>query len=266
MLLVDSHCHLDFPDYGEDREAVLARAAEAGIARMLTIATGSPRFDQVKALAAAHDPVYCTIGVHPHDAGSDPLAADADALEAAARADKVVGIGETGLDYFYENSSPEAQRAAFRVHVEVARRLDLPLVVHSRDADADTIAIVGEAAGQGVRGVIHCFSSGPELARAALDHGFYISLSGIVTFKKAEALREIVRGLPVDRILVETDAPYLAPVPKRGKRNEPALVRHVAAVVAQELGLSPEDFARRSSANFFRLFDRVPAFDLSAAA
>lgn len=262
--LVDSHCHLDFPDFAEERDEVVMRARRAGVARMVTICTRLTRFAQIRDVAAAYDDVYCTVGVHPHNAGEELPGVTVERLTEHAADPKVVGLGETGLDYYYDKSPRDMQAESFRIHCRAARETGLPLVVHTRDADTDTARLLDEeGAGQGpkggLKGVLHCFSSGRALAERALGMGFYISLSGIVTFRNSEDLRAIVRDVPLDRILVETDAPYLAPVPKRGKRNEPAFVVHTATVVAGLKGVSPEELARRSTENFLRLFDRVPA-------
>jgi TatD DNase family protein len=258
--LVDSHCHLDFPDFAQERDEAVMRARRAGVARMVTICTRLTRFAQVREVAAAYDDVYCTVGVHPHNAGEELPGVTAERLVEHALDPKVVGIGESGLDYYYDKSPRDMQATSFRIHCRAARQAGLPIVVHTRDADEDTARLLEEeGAGRGLKGVLHCFSSGRALAERALDMGFYISLSGIVTFRNSEDLRAIVRDVPLDRILVETDAPYLAPVPKRGKRNEPAFVVHTAAVVAELKGVPPEELAQRSTENFLRLFDRVPA-------
>jgi TatD DNase family protein len=260
MPLVDSHCHLDFPDFAEERDEVVMRARRAGVARMVTICTRLSRFAQIREVAAAYDDVYCTVGVHPHNAGEELPGVTVERIAEHAADPKVVGIGETGLDYYYDKSPRDMQAASFRIHCQAARKTGLPVVVHTRDADADTARMLEEeGAGKDLKGVLHCFSSGRALAERALEMGLYISLSGIVTFRNSEDLRAIVRDVPLERILVETDAPYLAPVPKRGKRNEPAFVVHTAAVVADLKGVSPEELALRSTENFLRLFDRVPA-------
>ncbi|GAB6053609.1 TatD family hydrolase [Magnetospira thiophila] len=257
--LIDSHCHLDFPDFDGELEAVLARAAEAGVGLMLTICTHVTRFDQVCVLAEAHDNIYCTVGIHPHNAASEPEVT-AEHLLRLADHPKVVGLGETGLDYFYEHAPREAQQRSFRAHIEAARVSGLPLVIHSRDADEDMISILEEEHQKGAfPGLVHCFSSGPELAQHALDLGFYLSLSGIITFKAAESLRDTVRHVPMDRLLVETDSPYLAPIPKRGKRNEPAYVAHTANKLADIMGVTPEQLYETTSYNFHRLFTKVPS-------
>ncbi len=256
-MLVDSHCHLDFADFAGEREEVLARARRAGIGTFLTICTKVSEFNQVQGLAEAADDVWCSVGIHPHEAASEK-STDAAMLSALARHEKVVGIGECGLDFYYEHSPRERQVEVFRTHAAAARETGLPLIVHTRDADAETGAILVEEAGKGpLSGVIHCFTSGRELAEVALELGFYISFSGIVTFKKAGELRAIARSLPIDRILVETDAPYLAPVPLRGKRNESAFVVHTAALLAELRGVTPEAFAAQTTANFFRLFAKA---------
>ncbi|MFN3462259.1 MAG: TatD family hydrolase [Oceanibaculum sp.] len=258
-MLVDSHCHLDFPDFGEELDAVVARARAAGIGRMVTICTKITEFERVRAIAERYDDIYCTVGIHPHEADSQPEIDTARLIE-AARHPKVVGIGETGLDYFYEHSAREAQQRSFRAHIQASRETGLPLVVHTRDADEDTVAILKDEMGQGnYPGLIHCFSSSAWLAEECLKLGLYISLSGIVTFKKAEALRETVKALPLDRILVETDSPYLAPVPHRGKRNEPAFVAHTAKVVAELKGVGMAEIEARTTENFLHLFNKVPA-------
>jgi TatD DNase family protein len=250
-MLIDSHCHLDFADFGEEREEVIQRARRAGVGGMLTICTKATEFDQVRALAESHDNIWCSVGIHPHEAASQP-AAD---LVRLAQHPKVVGIGECGLDFYYDHSPRARQEEVFRAHCAAARETGLPLIVHTRDADAETAQVL--EAEQPPASVLHCFSSGRTLAEKALSLGHYISFSGIVTFKNAASLREIARDVPLDRILVETDAPYLAPVPKRGKRNEPAFVVHTAALVAELRGLTPEALAEATTANFFRLFAKA---------
>ncbi|MBI4969466.1 MAG: TatD family hydrolase [Rhodospirillales bacterium] len=253
-MLVDSHCHLDFPDFAQDQAGVIERAKAAGVGTMLTIGTHLTKARPVIGLAERYPEIFATVGIHPHEAAREPQT-DADALIALAVHPKVVGFGESGLDYFYEHSPRAAQQENFRTHIAAARKSGLPLVIHSRDADDDTIAILEEEMEKGAfRGLIHCFSSGPKLAETAIRLGLYVSFSGIVTFKKSEPILAVAAQLPLDRILVETDAPFLAPVPKRGKRNEPAFVAHVAAKIAHARGLGVAEFARASSANFFRLF------------
>ena len=259
MTLVDSHCHLDFPDFADELDAVIGRARDAGVGAIQTICTRLSAFDGVLALARRYDGVYCSVGVHPHDVAGEPGFAAAD-LVARTRDPKVIGIGETGLDYHYEHSPREAQQASFRAHAAAARETGLPLIVHTREADADTAAILADEMRAGpFTGLIHCFSTSRELAENALERGFYISLAGILTFKNSEALREIARDVPLDRLLVETDAPYLAPVPRRGKRNEPAWVVHTAAVLAEIKGVAPDVLAAATTRNFFDLFARASA-------
>lgn len=257
-MLVDSHCHLDFPDFAEELDAVVHRARAAGVGRMVTICTYLTRFDRILAVAERYDDIQCTVGVHPHQAAEEFDVTTVDALVERARHPKVIGLGETGLDYFYDKSPREQQQECFRRHIRASLDTGLPLIIHTRDADADTMRIVKEeTAGQTVKGLLHCFSSGRALAEEALAYGFTLSLSGIVTFKKSEELRDIVKDVPLDRILVETDAPYLAPIPFRGKRNEPAYVAHTAACVAAIKGVSAEELARITTDNFFRLFDKA---------
>lgn len=256
-MLVDSHCHLDFPDFADELDQVVQRARDAGVGLMLTICTHLTRFPRVLAVAERYDDIYCTVGVHPHEAGNEPEAT-METLVDLARHPKVVGFGETGLDYFYDKSPRERQRSSFRAHIAAARQAGLPVIVHTRDADRDTMDILAEEHAKGAfPGLIHCFSSSRELAEKSMELGLYISLSGIVTFKKAEALQDTVRTLPLDRILVETDCPYLAPIPYRGKRNEPAYVAHTAAKVAELLGTDAREVARASTANFKALFAKV---------
>ena len=259
MMLVDSHCHLDFDVFDEDREAVIARAAAAGIGRMVTICTKFSQFERILAVARASRAIDCSVGVHPHHVATEGIVATAD-LIAGAGAPEVVGIGETGLDYYYDYSPREAQLQSLRNHIGAARETGLPLIVHTRDADAEMIEILGKEMRAGAfTGVLHCFSSGRTLAEAAVDLGLYISFSGIVTFKKSEDLRAIARDVAMDRILVETDAPFLAPVPKRGKRNEPSFVVHTAGVIAGIKGLDAAEVGRRTTENFFNLFKKSAA-------
>jgi TatD DNase family protein len=257
-MLVDSHCHLDFPDFEAERDEVVARAHAAGVGLIVTISTRVARFDGLRAIAERYDSVYCTVGTHPHNAAEE-TDVTADQLVRLSEHPKVVGIGEAGLDYFYDKAPRDLQAKGFRTHIEAARRTGLPLVIHARDADDDIAAILREETGKGAFPfILHCFSSGPALARTGVELGGYVSFSGILTFKKSEALREIARSVPHDRLLVETDAPYLAPVPHRGKRNEPAYVAHTAGVLAETIGLSPEETARLTTENFLRLFEKVP--------
>jgi TatD DNase family protein len=257
-MLVDSHCHLDFPDFASELNDVVARARAAGIARMVTISTRVQRFADVLAIAERFDDVYCSVGTHPHYAHEelDITAAD---LVARTRHPKVVALGEAGLDYHYDRSPRDAQERGFRTHIAAARETGSPLVIHSREADADTARILEEETGQGAfPAVLHCFTGGPDLARRAIALGLSISFTGILTFKNSTALRAIAAELPADRILVETDAPYLAPGPFRGKRNEPAYVVETARVLAETRGVSFDEIARQTSENFFRLFSKVP--------
>jgi TatD DNase family protein len=257
-MLVDSHCHLDYDDYADELDAVVARAGQVGVDLMVTICTRVSQFEPVLAVAERFDNIYCSVGVHPHHVEEEGVVEMARLVEMAAHP-KVVGIGETGLDYHYDRSPRDLQRDSFRAHIEAARQTGLPVIVHSRNADQDTAAILAEScADGGVRGVMHCFSSSRQLAEKAVDLGFYVSLAGIVTFKNAEELRQTVRDLPSERLLVETDAPYLAPVPMRGKRNEPAFVTHTAAVVAELKGMPTDAFGDLSTGNFLALFDKVP--------
>jgi TatD DNase family protein len=256
-MLVDSHCHLDFPEFAQELDAVVARARQAGIGTMLTIGTRVSTFDQVRAIAERFDDIYCSIGIHPHEAEKEP-AMQTEELMVIAEHPKVIGFGETGLDYYYEHSPRDQQQRAFRAHIDAARQTGLPLIVHTRNADEDMGAILTEEAEKGAfPGLIHCFSSTAGLASIAVELGLYISISGIVTFKAAGDLRDTVKTIPLDRLLVETDAPYLAPVPNRGKRNEPAFVVHTAAQVAQLKNISADELALATSDNFFRLFKKA---------
>jgi TatD DNase family protein len=265
-MFVDSHCHLDFKDFDADRQEVLARARAAKVAMMLTISTKITEAAEIIALAEAHDELACSIGIHPHEAGAQPQTSAAQLVE-LARHPKVIGIGETGLDYYYEHSPREAQQKNFRAHIEAARLSGLPLIVHARDADEDTADIMEDEMGKGAYpALIHCFTAGPELARRALDMGCYISISGIATFNSAKQLRQTIETIPLERLLIETDAPFLAPVPHRGKRNEPSFVADTAAALAALKGVSVEQLAQATSDNFFTLFtkaDRV-GFDQRA--
>lgn len=264
--LIDSHCHLDFPDFGEELDDVVARAGRAGITHMVTISTHLSRFERVRAVAERFPNVFCSVGIHPHEAGTE-VEVSADQLVALAEHPKVVGIGETGLDFYYEHSPRDVQERQFRTHIEAARRTGLPLIVHTRDADTDTIRIMEEEHEKGAfPGLIHCFSASRELAERMVDLGLYISFSGIVTFKKADELRDVAKILPEGRILVETDSPYLAPVPRRGKRNEPAFTAFTAACIADVRGVSAAEIARTTTANFKRLFTKAGALiDAEAA-
>ena len=257
-MLVDSHCHLDFPDFAEEREAIVARALEAGIGRMVTISTRVKRFPQVLEIAEAFDPVYCSVGTHPHNAAEELDVTAAELLRLSAHP-KVVGIGEAGLDYYYDKSPREAQARGFRTHIAAARDTGLPLVIHARSADDDMAAILEDETGKGAFPfILHCFSSGRRLAEIGVALGGYVSFSGILTFKNSDELRAIAADIPRDRLLVETDAPYLAPVPFRGKRNEPAFVAHTAKVLADTIRVSEDEIAAITTDNFFRLFSKMP--------
>ncbi len=253
-MLVDSHCHLDFPGLAEELDGVVERAASAGVGHMVTICTKVSAFDPVLAITQRFDNISCSVGIHPHDAATEPAITVAHLCRMAEHP-KVVGIGETGLDFYYDHSPHAVQERQFRTHIRAARESGLPLIVHSRDADDRMAEILAEEMEEGAfTGVMHCFSSGPELARRALDLGLYLSLSGILTFKNAQALRDIVAEAPMERLLVETDAPYLAPVPHRGKRNEPAFVTHTAACLAELKAIPMAEVERATTENFFQLF------------
>jgi TatD DNase family protein len=255
--ITDSHCHLDFPDFAGDLPEIVARAKAAGVHRMVTICTRLHNVAAARAIAETHDGVFFAAGIHPMRAAEEPLVT-VDALVALARHPKFVGIGETGLDYHYTADSAAVQQQSLRLHIAAARETGLPLIIHARDADADMARILTEEHRAGAYGcVMHCFSSGAGLAKAALDLGFCLSMSGIAAFPKSQALRDIFAAAPLDRILVETDAPYLAPPPHRGKRNEPAYTAHTARAGAELFGLSYEDFAAATEANFERLFPRA---------
>ena len=257
-MLVDSHCHLDFPDFAAELDAVVARARAAGVGRMVTISTRVKRHAQVLAVAERFADVFCSVGTHPHHADEEPDI-DADALTAIARHPKVVAIGEAGLDYHYDNSPRDAQEQGLRQHIAAARATGLPLVIHSRECDSDMARILREESGKGAfPAVLHCFTGGRDLAFTAIELGHYVSFTGILTFKRSDDLRAIARDLPADRILVETDSPYLAPLPYRGKRCEPAYVAETARVLAETRGVSAEQIAEQTTENFFRLFSKVP--------
>lgn len=255
--LVDSHCHLDFPDLITETAEIIARAKAAGVNRMVTICTRLKNEPKVRALAEAHAQVFYAAGVHPMSAHEEPLVT-VDQLVALAHHPRFVGLGETGLDYHYTAETKAIQQTSLRRHIEAAQETGLPLIIHSRDADADMEAILAEGmAAKPYACVMHCFSSGPRLAEAALEMGFTLSISGIAAFPKSQDLRNIFAKTPLDRLILETDSPYLAPPPYRGKRNEPAYVAHTAKALAPLFGLSLEDFAARTTANFDRLFPRA---------
>jgi TatD DNase family protein len=257
--LIDSHCHLNYEGLVERQAEVLENARERGVTGFLNISTRQREWNDIVAVAEREPDVWASVGVHPHEADAHPDLGAAALIEASAHP-RVIGIGECGLDYFYDKSDRDAQRQRFKAHIDAARETGLPLIVHTRDAEEDTAAILEEAtAAGGVTGVLHCFTSSAELARKALDIGFYISLSGIVTFKNARDLQETARQIPQDRLLVETDAPFLAPVPNRGKTCEPAFVSDTAAFVAELRGETLEQLAEATTANFYRLFSRAIA-------
>ena len=255
--ITDSHCHLDFPDFEGKLPEVVARAAEAGVTRMVTICTRLKNEPTVRAIAEAHAPIFYAAGTHPMSAAEEPMAT-VEELVALARHPKFVGIGETGLDYHYTADSKDVQKESLKIHIEAARQTGLPLIIHSRDADDDMARILSDELAHGAYScVMHCFSSSAELAKAAIDLGFYLSMSGIAAFPKSQELRDIFATAPVDRILVETDAPYLAPPPYRGKRNEPAYTAHTARKGAEVFGMDYADFAAQTQSNFDRLFTMV---------
>ena len=264
-MLVDSHCHLDFPDFSNELDEIIARARAADIGRMVTISTRVSRHAQVLAIAEKIPEVFCSVGTHPHYSHEE-TDIDAGKLIAISRHPKVVAIGEAGLDYFRNNSPRDAQARSFRQHIQAARETKLPLVIHSRDCDADMAQILSEESGEGAfPAVLHCFTGGRDLATKAIELGHYVSFTGILTFKNSDSLREIAAALPADRVLVETDAPYLAPLPYRGKRNEPAYVVETAKVLADVGGVPIEEIARQTTENFFRLFNKVPRVLANAA-
>ena len=257
-MLVDSHCHLDFPDFQADLDAIVERAKAAGIGRMVTISTRVRRFPELIRIVERFDEVFCSVGTHPHNADEEQDVT-AEELVRLAEHPKVVAIGEAGLDYHYDKSPRPVQAQGFRTHIAAARETGLPLVIHARSADEDVAATLEDETAKGAFPfILHCFSSGRALAQTGIRLGGYVSFSGILTFKNSAELREIAAEVPLNRLLVETDAPYLAPVPYRGKRNEPAYVRNTAAVLAETLGMSEDEIATATTANFFRLFSKMP--------
>ncbi|MGB0901764.1 TatD family hydrolase [Halocynthiibacter sp.] len=263
-VITDSHCHLDFPDFAEELPDVIARAQDAGIQRMVTICTKMKNVDQVKAIAETYAPVYWAAGTHPMSAADEPLVSVEDLVALAAHP-KFVGIGETGLDYHYTAESKAIQQESLLIHIEAARQTKLPLIIHARAADEDMARILSDEHAKGAYDcVMHCYCSGPELAKTAIDLGFYLSMSGIATFKNSQEVRDIFAAVPVDRVLLETDAPYLAPTPFRGKRNEPAYTAHTGRIGAEVFGLDYADFAVRTEANFERIFTRAVAIGKAA--
>lgn len=256
-MLVDHHCHLDFPEFADDLAGVVARARAAGVGTLVTISTRIRKFDQIRAIAERFPDVWCSVGTHPHNADEE-LDIPTHEIVRLAQHPKVVAIGEAGLDYHYKHSSPAGQAEGFRNHIAAARETGLPLEIHTREADDDTLAILEDEHAKGAfPAVLHCYTGGRELALRALDLGLYVSFSGVISFKKTEALQAIARAVPLDRILVETDAPFLAPVPFRGKTNEPAYVVHTAAALARIRGLTEAEIAAATTDNFFRLYTRA---------
>ena len=256
-IIVDSHCHLDFPDFEGEIPDLVARANDAGVKRMVTICTTLKNEPSVRKIAEEHEAVYYAAGTHPMSAASEPLAS-VDQLIEISQHPKMVGIGETGLDYHYTAESAEIQKTSLKIHIEAARETDLPLIIHSRAADEDMAAILKDEFKKGqYKCVMHCFSSSVELAKLSLELGFYLSMSGIITFKKSEELRSIFKLAPIDQVLVETDSPYLSPVPFRGKRNEPSYTAHTAEVGATIYGVDYITFANQTTKNFNRLFSKA---------
>lgn len=256
-MLIDSHCHLDFPELSADLEGVLTRAAEAGVTGFVTISTRVKQFDTITAIAEAHPNIWCSVGTHPHNAHEELDIEVADLVRLSAHP-RCVAIGEAGLDYHYDSSPRDAQEAGFRRHIAAARQTGLPLVIHSRSADDDMAAILEEETGQGAFPfLLHCFTGGPDLARRALALGGYISFSGILTFKNAQDIQTVAGFVPADRMLVETDSPYLAPIPHRSKANEPGFVRFTAEKLAEIRGVSLETIGQQTTANFARLFAKT---------
>jgi TatD DNase family protein len=256
--IIDSHAHLDYPQLANDLPGVVARARDAGVSHVITIGVKLSTADAPKKIAEAHENIWCSVGIHPHNADSEPDACNIDAIRSAADHPKCVAIGEAGLDYFYDHGHPDRQAASFRAQIAVARQLGLPIIVHARDADDDMAAILEDEMKIGAfSGVLHCFSSGADLAKRALAIGFYISFSGILTFNKSEELRAVAASVPRDRLLVETDSPYLAPMPHRGKSNEPAFTAHTLAKLADVHGLPVPDMAAITRANTARLFTKM---------
>ena len=257
-MLIDSHCHLDFPEFAAELPDVIARAHAAGVGRMITISTRVAKYDVYRAIAEAQEAVWFSVGTHPHQAHEEPDVS-VEQLVALASHPRCVAIGEAGLDYHYDKSPREVAEVVFRRHIEAARRTGLPLVIHSRDADEDMARILRDEMGKGAfTALLHCFTSGRELAMTGLELGLYVSFSGVLTFKNSQELRDLVRDVPLDRLLVETDAPFLAPVPHRGKRNEPSFVAETARVLAQAKGVSFSEVAEKTTANVLRTFNKMP--------
>ena len=258
-MLIDTHCHLDFPDFAEERDAIIARAHESGVKQMVTISTRVRKLDGLLAIAERYPSVFCSVGTHPNNAGDELDVQTEDLVRLSNAHPKIVAIGEAGLDYFYDTQTPADQKTGLIRHIAAARETGLPLVIHSRSADEDMIEILTTESGKGAFPfILHCFSSGAELARTGVELGGYVSFSGILTFPKSEDLREIAKSVPLDRLLVETDAPYLAPKRWRGKRNEPSYVVNTAEVLAECKGVSYEEIARITTENALRIFSRMP--------
>lgn len=256
-MLVDSHCHLDFPDFDDDFDAVIARANEADIGAIVTICTRIRQFDRVLAITERHPDIYCSVGTHPNNSDEE-IDITTEYIIDKSTLNKVVSIGEAGLDYHYSKASPKNQADSLKRHIDAARETGLPLVIHARDADRDMIDMLERESAKGLfPAILHCFSSGPDLAKAGLALGHYISFSGILTFKNAREIRDIAENVPIDRLLVETDAPYLAPTPHRGRRNEPAFVRHTAQVLADLKGVDLAEIEEQTTRNFFKLFQKI---------
>lgn len=256
-MLIDSHCHLNFPDFKEDFDAVIARAKAAGVGIMQTICTKMAEFEEVYLIAEQNEGIFCSVGVHPHDSGKQEITSSQELIEKTSRK-KVIGIGETGLDYYYEYSDRELQKTSFLEHIKAARETGLPLIVHTRDAEEDTINILNDEISKGYfKLLIHCFTSSKQFADKLIKLGGYISVSGIITFKNAQAIREAIEDVPLDRLLIETDSPFLAPIPNRGKRNEPSYVVEVNKALANIKNISEEECAKVTTENFFRLFDKA---------
>ncbi len=257
-MLIDSHCHLDFPEFSAELPAVIARAHAAGVGRMITISTRVSKYDVYRAIAEANEAVWFSVGTHPHQAHEEPDVT-VEQLVALAGHPRCVAIGEAGLDYHYDKSPRDVAEIVFRRHIEAARQTGMPLVIHSRDADDDMARILREEMGKGAfTALLHCFTSSRELAMTGLELGLYVSFSGVLTFKNSQELRDLVRDVPLDRLLVETDAPFLAPVPHRGKRNEPSFVAETARVLAQAKGVSFSEVAEKTTANVLRIFTKLP--------
>ncbi len=254
-MLVDSHCHLNFPEFKQDLDLVIKNANDQGIKYMLTVNTRLSESLDIQRIAEANSNIFCSVGVHPHDSKDYNDSSLIEKLKNHAKHPKVVALGETGLDYYYNNSDEKAQIDCFNMHLDTGIELGMPVIIHTRDADADTISCLDEH--PNAKGVFHCFSGSTEFAKQGLDRGLYISFSGIITFKKAEELREAVKFVPLDRILVETDSPFLAPIPHRGRRNEPAFTLFVAKLVAELKDISLEEVAEATTKNFFTLFDKA---------